>query len=291
MSRVLRRFVHTTRCLRTSHPITRLENSAASQSDPPPSPPPSESQESPTPQATQEAERNDSNLPVPLAGPSKPPISQKPPFNTYEFISRLREKGDFPEGQSKALMLVTEELLRDRAREAKEETISRGDLENQAYLFRAALSELRSENSIRGRADSAAIRAALGGLKKEVDGLGQKLKEDIDTLKHEIQMEMNSRKNDSRMETKVAEISMEELSHKSTITIGDLRTIIEQAKWNNTRRGVAVIAFFVVFIVASAELMPKKVKPPPANPESAPPAAQTSLIPQLDLRQFEKDDH
>ncbi|KZT62352.1 hypothetical protein CALCODRAFT_409679, partial [Calocera cornea HHB12733] len=186
-----------------------------------------------------------------------------PPFDTHAFIRALSEKGGFAEGQSKGIMGIAEELLRGRRRWAEERTISRGDLENQAYLFRAALSELRSEAASRSRADSASIRTTLVALRREVDTLAQKLKEDMDTLKHEIQMEMNTRKNESRLETKVAEVAMEEVNHKSTITIGELRTEIEAAKWNNTRRGVGVIAFFVVFIIASVELIPR---PKPALP-------------------------
>jgi hypothetical protein len=52
-------------------------------------------------------------------------------------------------------------------------------------LFRAALSELRAEVTLRTRNDSAAIRAATTALRRDVDRLDVKMKEDIGTLKHE----------------------------------------------------------------------------------------------------------
>jgi len=55
----------------------------------------------------------------------------------------------------------------------------------QAYLFRAALSELRAEMTMSTKNDSAAIRAATAALRREVDRLDVKMKEDIGNLKHE----------------------------------------------------------------------------------------------------------
>jgi phage host-nuclease inhibitor protein Gam len=55
----------------------------------------------------------------------------------------------------------------------------------QAYLFRAALSELRAEITMMTKNDSAAIRTSTAALRREVDRLDIKMKEDIGTLKHE----------------------------------------------------------------------------------------------------------
>ncbi len=54
-----------------------------------------------------------------------------------------------------------------------------------AYLFAAALSELRTELSVRARNDGLALRSTSSLIRREVDALSQKLKEDIGTLKHE----------------------------------------------------------------------------------------------------------
>lgn len=58
-------------------------------------------------------------------------------------------------------------------------------LEQEAYLFSAALSELRTELQVRARSDAAALRSITTLLQREVDGLGQRMNEEINTLKHE----------------------------------------------------------------------------------------------------------
>jgi hypothetical protein len=55
----------------------------------------------------------------------------------------------------------------------------------QAYLFRAALSEMRAEMTTRTRAETAAMHAQSAAQRREVDALSAKLKEGIDGLKHE----------------------------------------------------------------------------------------------------------
>ena len=55
----------------------------------------------------------------------------------------------------------------------------------QAYLFRAALSEMRTEMTTRSRTETAAIRAQSAALRREVDALNARLKESVDGLKHE----------------------------------------------------------------------------------------------------------
>lgn len=55
----------------------------------------------------------------------------------------------------------------------------------QAYLFRAALSEMRTEMTTRTRAETAAIRAQSASLRREVDALSVRLKESVEGLKHE----------------------------------------------------------------------------------------------------------
>lgn len=57
--------------------------------------------------------------------------------------------------------------------------------QQQAYLFRAALSKLRAELTMSTKNDSATIRAATAALRREVDLLDVKMKEDLGNLKHE----------------------------------------------------------------------------------------------------------
>jgi signal transduction histidine kinase len=102
-------------------------------------------------------------------------------------------------------MRASRALLVDRVGRVKKEGLTVKDLDNvrihadisasthrhirsnfqQAYLFRAALSEFRAEMTLRTRNDSAAIRSATAALRREVDSLDVKMKEVIGSLKHE----------------------------------------------------------------------------------------------------------
>lgn len=76
-------------------------------------------------------------------------------------------------------------LIVRRGEKARESMVGKEDMENAAYLFKAALGELRTELSVRTRNDGTALKAMSSAIRREVDQLEQKLKEDVQTLKHE----------------------------------------------------------------------------------------------------------
>ncbi|KAF8761444.1 hypothetical protein RHS01_01097 [Rhizoctonia solani] len=181
-------------------------------------------------------------------------------FDTHRFVTALERT--FPTPIARTLMRATRALLVVRFGRVKQEIFGVRDLDNQAYLFRAALSELRTELTMRTRSEFAALRTASNALRREVDALNGKMKEDIATLKHDIDMDINNRKNETRADAKVNEIAIEqELNHRATIKISDLRTEIEQAKWVNVSRGVLGVLSLVSLVIATMELAPKPPKP------------------------------
>ena len=126
---------------------------------------------------------------------------QNPPFDTHAFFGELEKT--FPKPTARSLMRATRALLVDRIGKVKRDGLTYKDLDNvkcrvalsscarfdlcaqQAYLFRAALSEMRAEMTTRTRAETAAIRAQSAALRREVDTLNARLKESLDGLKHE----------------------------------------------------------------------------------------------------------
>ena len=55
-----------------------------------------------------------------------------------------------------------------------------------------------------------------------------------------IEMDMNNRNAENRSELKEFDLSIEEINNKFTISLGDLRTEIESAKWDATRRAICM---------------------------------------------------
>lgn len=205
--------------------------------------------------------------------PRTPPPSSyaTPPFHTHAFFVALERT--FPTTVARSLMRATRALLADRLGRVGRDGLTRKDLDNQAYLFRAALSKLRAEQTATSRSEITAMRERVTTLRREVDRLDVKMKEDLGNLKHEIQMELDTRKNESKAELKQRSMVIEEVLSKSIVEIGDLRASMEEVKWDNTRNAVAALSGFVFLIVISMELYQfnKPPTPPPPPPSPFPP--------------------
>ncbi|KAI9510464.1 hypothetical protein F5148DRAFT_949772, partial [Russula earlei] len=196
---------------------------------------------------------------------------QNPPFDTHAFLSVLEKT--FPTPTARSLMRATRALLVDRIGKVKRDGLTYKDHDNQAYLFRAALSEMRVEMTTRTRAETAAIRAQSASLRREVDVLSARLKESLDGLKHEIQMDVDSRKNEEKGASKMVDLEIEALLNKSLVTLYDLRSDVEEVKWDNMRKSVATLTAFLLVIVIGMELGAQPEKP------STPSVASTSHHP------------
>ncbi|PWZ02019.1 hypothetical protein BCV70DRAFT_235655 [Testicularia cyperi] len=152
---------------------------------------------------------------------------------------------------AEAIMQGVRHLLTTRGRQLVHACLNKGDVENQAYLFKAALSELRTEVQVRARNDAAGLRSITTLLQREVDALEQKMKEDVERLKHDIQVDMNNRKSESKEEQNNLEQEIQDLNNRFTISLSDLKTEIEQnVKWDATRRSLALV-FGIAAIVAA----------------------------------------
>ncbi|KAF8312862.1 hypothetical protein DL93DRAFT_2059620 [Clavulina sp. PMI_390] len=173
------------------------------------------------------------------------------PFDTHKVFKRLEQ--DFPSPIAHTIMRATRGLLIDRIHKARRDGVDIKEAENQEYLYRAALSELRTELSMRTKNESAALSQSASLIRKDVEALSAKMKEDIATMKHEMQMELNNRRNEVKGDHKMTNIAIEELVHEATVKISDLKTEVEQGKWDNTRRGVAVIGVFVLVVILALE--------------------------------------
>ncbi|KAG5461036.1 MAG: hypothetical protein BJ554DRAFT_6840 [Olpidium bornovanus] len=91
----------------------------------------------------------------------------------------------------------------------------------ESYLFKAALSELRTELQIHRRNDTANLRSDVNTVMREVDALHIKLREDMANLKSDIAMEMNTRKAEMRESAKKTEFGMLEANNRYTVELSD----------------------------------------------------------------------
>ncbi|KAL7282107.1 hypothetical protein ACG7TL_003576 [Trametes sanguinea] len=211
------------------------------------------------------------DLPFPQAPPS-PPYHVNPPFNTHRFVSKLEES--FPTPIARNLMRVNRALLVDRIGRVKRDALTVQDLESQAYLFQAALSELRTEIGVLTRNETAAMRSATAAVRREVDALEGRMKEEIAQLKHEIQMDVDSRKNEAKNDLKSIDLQIEEVLSKALITIGELKTQVEESRWEKMRAAVAALGVLSLVIILSMEIYVVKPKPPKTSTSGAGPTPE-----------------
>ncbi|KAK2466160.1 hypothetical protein APHAL10511_001802 [Amanita phalloides] len=212
---------------------------------------------------------------VPAAIDNQPRTYKRPPFHTHAFFIALEKS--FPTPTARSLMRATRALLVDRTGKVQREGLTTKDLDNQAYLFRAALSELRGEITTSIKNNSSTISTATNAIRREVERLDVKMKEDLGTMKHEIQMELESRKNEAKSELKRQDIAIEELLNKAIVSISDLRTDVEEVKWDNMRKTVVTLFAFIMVIIIGMEIQPKTPPiPPPRPPSPLPESEHTS---------------
>ncbi|MCJ1403815.1 hypothetical protein MMC11_007038 [Xylographa trunciseda] len=172
-------------------------------------------------------------------------------FDTYTLVNDLG-KGGFTQDQSITIMKAVRSLLAVNLDVAREELVSKSDVENETYLFRAACSELRTEIQNTRKASSEKMRIERAHLQHEVDILNQKLTQDSVTLKDDLRGMFNDRKMAVRMEQRAMDSAIQELNYKITVALNsDSRGEVEGLRWVLTRRAAMAIAGMAFLILGS----------------------------------------
>ncbi|KAJ3284811.1 hypothetical protein HK104_009765 [Borealophlyctis nickersoniae] len=161
-------------------------------------------------------------------------IASKFNFDTYKLVRQLERQG-FTRGQAVAIMRTINALLVDSTLSIRSEILSKTDLENQTYLYKAHLQELRNELQLLRQNDSATLKADTETIMREVEGLNQKFSEMIGSLKAEISMDINNHKTEGREIGTDTDLAIQEIHHRLVIKLSDLKTKIETMKVETTR--------------------------------------------------------
>ncbi|EGF98704.1 uncharacterized protein MELLADRAFT_95455 [Melampsora larici-populina 98AG31] len=211
-----------------------------------------------------------------------PRILPPHPFNTHEFVRQL-ETSAFGLEVSRTIMKVVKKSLETSEHRwllsgPSGGVVSRAYAEGQAYLYNAALGELRTEVKVKTRNDGIVLKSASNVLQREIDSLKQKMKEDVDGLKNEIQLEMNGRKEEASDDQKKLELAIQELNSKFTILVGDVRTEIETRKWITTRRCIVAIASLALCVIIFTALESNQINPVSSSATNAQKQLQREVL-------------
>jgi hypothetical protein len=168
----------------------------------------------PDPPKTGESKPLESVLHMPTAAEEdshKAPHLKTPPyvhhFDTYGLVRKLSQSSYTP-SQSISIMKAVRQTLLTNMALAREGLVSKSNVENETYLFRAACSELKTEIGNLRKGEMERMRTERGGLQHEVDILGQRLGQETQGLRDELKglfddRKMAVRQEQRSMETKV----------------------------------------------------------------------------------------
>ncbi len=163
-------------------------------------------------------------------------------FDTYSLVRELA-KGGFTEDQSVTIMKAVRLMLAVNLDIAKDGLVSKSDVENETYLFRAACSELRTSLQGSRHSEIQRQRTQRAQLHHEFDILNQKVGQDMLTLREELKAMFNNRKMAVQEEKQRLDSKISELNYEITVLLNsDSKSEVEGLRWVLTRRAALAIA-------------------------------------------------
>ncbi|CAK7220163.1 hypothetical protein SEUCBS140593_004139 [Sporothrix eucalyptigena] len=206
----------------------------------------------------QQTESESSSLSArqPLSHNKLPPPHLAPPlyvhhFDSYSLVKQL-EEGGYRKEQAVTAMKAVRSLLAQNLDVAQSSLVSKSDVENESYLFKAACAELSIEvRNNRRRADEL-VRQQRTLLQHEVDIASQSVNQELVTLADVVKELFNDRKMAVREEQKTLESAIQQLSYKITIMLNsEMRSEIEALRWVLIRRSVLGIIFMAILTLGT----------------------------------------
>ncbi|KAL2017138.1 hypothetical protein VTK56DRAFT_2560 [Thermocarpiscus australiensis] len=186
----------------------------------------------------------------------KPPPHLTPPpyvhhFDSYTLVKQL-QAGGFTLEQSIVAMKAIRTLLASNLDVAQAGLVSKADVENETYLFRAACSELSAEVRNNRRVADEQLRQQRTLLQHEVDILAQRLNQELLTLNDSVRGMFNDRRMAVREEQKAVESRIQQINYKISVALNsDAKSNIEGLRWVLIRRSVLGIIFMAVLTLGT----------------------------------------
>lgn len=193
------------------------------------------------------------------APPVKAPHIEPPPyihhFDTYGLVKRLTDDGGWDQKQAITVMKAVRLMLADNTDLAKEALVSKSNLENEAYLFKAACAELKTEVTTRRKSEQEKMRTERNQLQHEVDILSQRLGQETAHLKDELKGMFDDRKMTVRNEQRDVESKVSQLNYRITVNLqADAKSEVEGLRMIMTRRVILTLGLVVGMVLGSLKL-------------------------------------
>ncbi|KAL1838083.1 hypothetical protein VTJ49DRAFT_3075 [Mycothermus thermophilus] len=186
----------------------------------------------------------------------KPPKKRTPTpyihhFDSYTLVKQLTA-GGYSQGQAIVAMKAIRTLLAVHLKEAQQGLMSKSDMENETYLFRAACSELSAEVRNNRRAADEQLRQQRTLLQHEVDILTQRLNQELVNLNDSVRGMFNDRRMAVREEQKAVESRIQQINYKISVALNsDAKSDIEALRWILIRRSALGILFMAILTLST----------------------------------------
>ncbi|KAJ1860687.1 hypothetical protein LPJ73_001275 [Coemansia sp. RSA 2703] len=170
-------------------------------------------------------------------------------FNTHDLVDRLSTSG-YTREQATVIMTLVKHKMHHSMERISDSMLTKSDLENDAYLFRAALQELRTETQMIRKNDQSLLESQAAAISRDIDSLAQKINDEVANLRSDIEIELNNHKHDTNHEMKSLDMELHELASKYQVVMGEMKTDIEAVKLESIRRGLVTAVLTTVFLSA-----------------------------------------
>ncbi|RCH82163.1 hypothetical protein CU097_006162 [Rhizopus azygosporus] len=175
-------------------------------------------------------------------------------FDTYNTVLHLEKQG-LTRSQAVALMKGIKFKLRETVALTEQSLLPQSTFDNDLYLIKAGLSELKTEIQMMKQQDVQALRTDNDLLRREVETLAQRLNENVELMKNDITLELNNKKNEVRMEQQEIDIKIQELNNKLTIKLSEVKMGLESVRLETIWKGLAGVGAAGLTIGALAYLL------------------------------------
>jgi flagellar motility protein MotE (MotC chaperone) len=163
-------------------------------------------------------------------------------FDTYSLVQTLADEKAYSSEQAVTLMKAIRLMLAINLDVAKDGLVSKSDTENEAYLFRAACSELRTTLQTARHSEMLKQRSQRAQLQHESDLLNQKVSQDLMTMREELKGMFNDRKLGLEEQKRQVDGRIQALGHKITVDLNsEAKSEVEGLRWILTRRAAMAI--------------------------------------------------
>ncbi|RMZ74993.1 hypothetical protein DV737_g5544, partial [Chaetothyriales sp. CBS 132003] len=195
-------------------------------------------------------------LSVPDEAPSKhrhlEPSPYEHHFDTYSLVQQLATGGAYTPDQAITLMKAIRHMLALNLMVAKDSLVSKSDIENEAYLFRAACSELRTTLQATRHSEILKQRSQRAQLLHESDLLSQKMTQDLSSMREELKGMFNDRKLGLAEEKRRLDGKIQDLNYTITVLLNsEAKSNVEGLRWILTRRAALAISLSACMILAA----------------------------------------